>query len=124
MTPRKAKSFFPEIASEFDVPEETVEAIIDFFWKEIRKELTEPSHINVVVQNFGTFEARRGQLEYMRDKYKRIIRYMKPTTYNKHTLLNKAKENLERIEKLLELLRLQNEKRKQVREIQKNGKSI
>ena len=121
MTPRKPNTFFPEVASELNVSEELVDSVIDFYWKDIRKQLTEPADLNIMLVEFGTFEIRRKQVEYLIAKYKSIIGGMKPTTYAKHILLNNATEKLARMEKLLELCKEQEEKKKQVRELQGNG---
>lgn len=124
MNPRKANTFFPEIASELKIDEDTVEAIVEFYWKELKKELTEPSHLTIAVENFGTFEIRKKQVEYMINKYRNLISRMKPSTYTKHTLMNIAVEKLARLEKLMELLQVQEQKKQQVRELQRNGKTV
>ncbi len=121
MIPRKPNSFFKEVARELEVSEELVESVVNFYWKDARKQLTEPEDINITLMNFGVFEIRKKQVEYMIAKYKRIITGMKPTTYTKHAILNTVTEKLARMEKLLELCKQQEEKKKQVRETQKNG---
>lgn len=124
MTPLKPDSLFPEVAKELNLGEDVVEAVTGFYWKEVRNELTEPTHITVTLDSFGVFETRKKQVEYMIEKYKRISKYMKPTTYLKHKLLNITLEKLARLEKLLEMCVIQEEKKKQVRQIQKNGKTV
>lgn len=124
MTPLKANKLFPEVAKELELGEDVVEAAVDFYWKEIRKELIEPTHITISCESFGVFEARIKQIEYLIEKYTRISKYMKPTTYAKHTLLNILTEKLARLEKLLEMCKLQDEKKKQIRQIQKDGKTV
>ena len=124
MTPRKINTLFSSISSEVGLSVEAVSDILDFYWKEVRKELEEPEHITLRLEHFGTFEIRKKQVIYMIDKYKRIIKYMKPTTYNKHAMLDSATKKLERLEKLLIKCEEQEQKKKQIREIQKNGKTV
>lgn len=123
MIPRKANNLFPEVASEEGVSIEAVSDIVNFYWKEIKKELNEPSHISIRTP-LGTFEARKKQVLYLVDKYKRIVKHMKPTTYSRHTLLNLTTKKIEMLEKLLDMCEKQELKKKQIREIQKNGKIV
>ena len=124
MIPQKVDTLYSEIASETDLSEEVVADIISFYWKEIKKELEEPNHITISIEDFGTFEIRKRQVEYQIEKYKGLVKYIKPTTYTKHVLLDIAIKKLETMQKLLALCITQEEKKKQVREIQKNGKTV
>ena len=124
MIPRKVKTLYPEIAAELELPEELVTDVIEFYWKEIKKELDGLTHIAITIESFGTFEARKRQVEYLIKKYKSIIKHMKPTTYSKHALMNIAVDKLERLETMLKMCENQELKKKQVREIQKNGKTV
>lgn len=124
MIPRKPNSFFPEVASELDVTEELVESVVDFYWKDVRKQLTEPTDISITLIDFGVFEVRKKQVEYLIAKYKRILGGMKLTTYTKHAIFAVVTKKLARMESLLELCKKQEEKKKQVREKQRNGKTV
>lgn len=55
MRPRKAKEFIPAVAKETDLPEETVGAIVNFYWGEVRKNLSGLSHTRVHLTNLGDF---------------------------------------------------------------------
>lgn len=124
MTPRKVNTLFSEISSDIGISEDIVSDVVDFYWKEVRRELEEPEHITVRLDCFGTFEIRKKQVVYMIDKYKRIIKHMKPTTYNKHAMLAGTTKKLERLEKILIQCEEQEQRKKQIREIQKNGKTV
>lgn len=124
MIPQKAKTVYPEISEILNLPEDVVEAVVDFYWKEIKKNLMEPDCLNLRVEDLGTFEIRRRILEREIEKYTGLIKHAKPGTYAKHMFLNSNMEKLARFEKLLELYKVQDEKKKQVRETQKNGKTV
>jgi nucleoid DNA-binding protein len=124
LTPRKANTLYPKVASELRISEELVSDVVSFYWKEVKKTLENPDHIVLRIKDFGTFEIRKQQVEYQIEKYKRLVKYIKPTTYTKHILLDIAVKKLEMMEKLLVLCLAQEEKKKQIREIQKNGKSV
>jgi len=124
LIPRKVKSLYLEIAKELEVSEELVEDVVSFYWKEIKNKLEESDQINVGISEFGTFEIRKRQVEYQIMKYKGLVKYIKPTTYTKHVLLDIAVKKLERFEKLLVECEAQELRKKQIREIQKNGKTV
>ena len=121
MTPRKVNTIIPEVALDIGISEDTVADIVSFYWKEVRRELEEPEHITVRLEHFGTFEIRKKQVIYMIEKYKRTVKFMKPTTYSKHVMMDMAVKKLERLEKLLIKCEEQELRKKQIREIQKNG---
>ena len=55
MRPRKAKEFIPAVAKQTDLPEETVSAIVSFYWGEVRKNLSGLKHTRVHLTNLGDF---------------------------------------------------------------------
>ena len=115
---------YPEIADELEVSEELIADVVDFYWKELKKELEVPTHISVTIEDFGTFEARKKQVDYLIKKYERVIRHMKPTTYNKHALMSINVSKLENLKGIFKMCEEQEIKKKQIREIQKNGKTV
>jgi len=124
LIPRKVKEFFPKVATDQEVSEELVEDVVNFYWKEVKNQLIEPEHITLLLENFGTFEIRKKQIEVLIKEYKSLIKYAKPNTYNKHVLLNITIKKLATLEKVLIMCQEQEIKKKQVREIQKNGKTV
>lgn len=86
--------------------------------------MTEPTSIAINLCGFGSFETRKTQLMKSVEDCKRQLKYMKPTTYAKHFMLDKAAKKVVLFEKLLELHKEQEEKKKRVRELQKNGKTV
>jgi hypothetical protein len=124
LTPLKVNTLFAEIASEIELSEELVSDIVTFYWKGIKQELEEPNNISFRIDCFGTFEIRKQQVIYMIDKYERILKFMKPTTYSRHVLMDLTIKKLDRLKKLLKSCEQQELKKKQVREIQKNGKTV
>lgn len=124
MIPRKVNEFCTEIAEELQLSPDAVTDAVDFYWKRIKKEMTEPTAVNIVVKHFGIFEARKKQTIYLIEKYKGLAKYIKPVTYAKHVLLDLAVKKLHNLENLLKLIEEQEQKKKQVRENQKNGKIV
>lgn len=63
MRPTKAKVFIPEVAEEQSLSEETVEAIINFYWREMRKSLSQLKHSRVHITNLGDFTIKHWKLD-------------------------------------------------------------
>ena len=124
MIPRKVNTLYPGIAAEENVSVEAVSDIVGFFWKDVKRLLDEPEHISIQIKELGTFEVRKKQVLYLIKKYSGLVKNMRPTTYARYTLLDITTKKLERLEKLLKMCELQEEKKKQVREKQKNGKTV
>ena len=124
MIPRKFNTLLSEVAVECNVSKDAVSDIFDHYWKQLKKQLENPEHLSVCVRGFGTFEIRKKQVEYMVHKYRRLIKTMKPNTYNKYAMLHEMSTKLEQLEKILVKCKEQELKKKHIREIQKNGKTV
>jgi uncharacterized protein YdcH (DUF465 family) len=72
LRPTKAKTFIPEVAIQTDVPEEAVNAIINFYWQEVRKSLSGLKHSRVHLTNLGDFVTKHWKLD---DKIDRLERF-------------------------------------------------
>jgi len=109
---------------ECDVSKDAVSDIFDYYWKQIKKQLENPEYLSIRIKWFGTFEIRKKQVEYMIVKYKSLVKNMKPNTYNKHAMFHEVTTKLEQLEKILVKCKEQELRKKQIREIQKNGKTV
>ena len=121
MIPRKLNTLYPKIANESEASEELVSDVVSFYWKEIRNALEKQDHIAISIDDFGTFELRKRQVEYQIQKYTQLAEYIKPVTYTKHVLLKIAIDKLERFKRLLKKCEEQEQRKLQIRKIQKNG---
>lgn len=63
LRPRKAKEFIPKTANKLDLPENLVEDIIDFYWQEIRKNLSGLKHQRVHLTNLGDFVIKHWKID-------------------------------------------------------------
>lgn len=63
MKPTKAKTFIPEVAAETEIPVDAVEAVINFYWREVRKSLSTLKHSRVHVTNLGDFVIKHWKLD-------------------------------------------------------------
>lgn len=69
MNPKKAKEFIPDVASSLGQSEDVVDAVIRFYWQEVRKALSSLKHQRVHITNLGDFIIKHWKIE---EKIKRL----------------------------------------------------
>ena len=55
MRPRKAKEFIPEVAQKTELSEDTVSAVLSYYWQEVRKSMSALKHSRIHLTNLGDF---------------------------------------------------------------------
>ena len=55
MRPKKAKDFIPEVAEQLSLQSSLVEDVINYYWREIRKNLSGLTHTRIHLTNLGDF---------------------------------------------------------------------
>lgn len=63
MRPKKAKLYIPDVASKLSVSEDLVEDVINFYWQEVRKSLSNLSHSRVHITNLGDFTIKHWKID-------------------------------------------------------------
>ena len=63
MRPKKSKEFIPEVAKETNLSKEATEAIISYYWQEVRKSLSSLKHSRVHLTNLGDFTIKHWKLD-------------------------------------------------------------
>lgn len=75
MKPSKAKDFIPEVAEETGLSQDTITAIVNFYWQEVRKSLSGLKHSRVHVTNLGDFVIKHWKLDEKITKLERFEEY-------------------------------------------------
>lgn len=122
LNPKKAKEFIPEVASEINLPEELVEAIVRFYWQEVRKSLSSLTHNRVHVTNLGDFMIKHWKVD---DKIKSLEQWEEK---NKQKGLQQITARFKIAESLFELKNLktimkEEEQRKDFIKLHKTNKN-
>lgn len=63
MRPKKAKLLIPDVAKQLNLPETAVDAVVQYYWEEIRKSLSRLSHQRVHLVNLGDFYIKHWKLD-------------------------------------------------------------
>jgi nucleoid DNA-binding protein len=125
LLPRKSNSFIPEVAKEFEVSENTVQDIVDIYWKEIRKALTETKFPRVVVAKFGSFRIKESLVEETLNMHKTFLENNNPEnmTFLKHQWKVEIEKRLENLLKLVEVIKEDKVKKKEVKSKKQSNES-
>jgi hypothetical protein len=128
LNPKKAKELIKPIAEQEGVSEALVRDFTTYFWKEVRKELSEVRSTNLIVQGLGTFKARPWSLPGLIAKYQRIINKYQSVidrgdniTMQKFAIMKESEANLEKLINIQARVAAEQEKKKTIKK-QRNDK--
>tara|TARA_B110000503_G_C7157013_1_gene417787 strand:+ start:1794 stop:2219 length:426 start_codon:yes stop_codon:yes gene_type:complete len=123
LNPKKSSDIFPIVAKAADAKEQLVEAIVSFYWKEIRDTLVNCKSHNVFIDGLGTFKAKPWKLpevilkyERMVKKYQELITGENKLTLQKFSILKDYEEKLEKLYKLRKMIDADKDKKEQVKQ--------
>lgn len=118
MPPKKAKEFVEVTAKKLEMNQEFVQDAIDFYWKEVRKSLSELRSPRIVVANFGSFQIKHWKLEDQVKIYENHLKKYNPEnmTFQKHKLKEDVEGRLKCVIKMVEMVEHDSQKRKIVKQ--------
>jgi hypothetical protein len=95
MVPKKPEKIIREVAEQKDLPISTVDDIVSFYYKEVRKTLSSLEHININLLGLGQFIMKANSVNAMIKKYRALNnKYDSQTFTNYHNKKN-AENKLE-----------------------------
>lgn len=100
MNPKSHKKFKEGIAEEVGVHPNVVDDFIDFYYTEVRKNLTDMTYPRLHLDGLGTFELRRKKLEMTIKKCKDILGNIGKQTYKGYEKSVAVKERLVLLERI------------------------
>jgi nucleoid DNA-binding protein len=123
LIPTKHSFLFPEIADENEVSVNLVKEFVTFYWKEIRKKLSNAEGPNIIVHGLGTFRVKPWKvpevmLEYENTikKYKKIIDSGDRISFQKFAILKDNENRLKQLQNLQSMLQEDHQKKKKIKE--------
>jgi nucleoid DNA-binding protein len=123
LNPKKAKELIKPTAQELGVSESLVKDATDFYWGELRKNLSNLESPNIYVAGLGSFVIAPKKLAVMKQKYQNMVMNLGDAdTFRKFTVKQEAETRLEKITKIFKKIDENIEKKKQIR-LSRNGKT-
>jgi 4-alpha-glucanotransferase len=126
MIPKKSSIICKEVAEELELPTEFIEDLVQFYYKEIRKNLTNLSHPRLNVEGLGQFVARPSLVKKSIVRYKKALDSHDTSTfsayYNKKMLETKVEclENLDKQIDVADLKKQEFKKQKDENQFERN----
>lgn len=102
MIPKKAKEFVNPAAEKLELDPQFVRDLVDFYWKEVRKNLSDLKAPRVNVSNFGYFQLKFWNLPKVRENYQKHLDSLNPEkmTFMKHKIREDVLQRIEAIDKV------------------------
>jgi hypothetical protein len=63
LRPKKAKEFISDIAQQLSLSQDIVKDVVDYYWREVRKNLSSLSHTRIHVTNLGDFVTKHWKID-------------------------------------------------------------
>lgn len=117
LNPKKAREFIVPTSKELGLDPEFVEAVVDFYWKEIRKALSKLEAPQIFVVNLGTFRIKHWELQKDKRDYQEYINKLDLTkmTFQQHSIKKDLEGRIAQIEQMIEMVNLDMGRKKQIK---------
>lgn len=102
MIPKKSSLLYKELSEEMDLSQDLIQDVIEFYYKEIRSNLTGLKHPRINVDGLGQFVVRAHAVRKAIPRLKKILETHDTTTFSAYfnkKMLEEKVEALENIEK-------------------------
>ena len=111
MKPKKAKEFIPIVAEKESVSEELVKDIVNFYWAEVRKNLSMLTHTRIHLTNLGDFTVKHWKIDDKIDMIQKFEENNKARGLQKMTARFKTAESLYELTSLKKLVEEENQRK-------------
>lgn len=111
MRPKKAKEFIPEISDQFNLPQDLIEDVIDYYWREVRKSLSSLSHSRIHLTNLGDFVIKHWKVDDKIQSLEKWEENKKATGLQEITVRFKVAENLYNLKNIKKVMDEENQRK-------------
>lgn len=116
MIPKKPKEIIKVVSEELDLPQSTVDDIISFYYKEVRKTLSSLEHPKVNIKGLGDFIVMKSSVTRLLKKYNILSEQSRPDTFKNYHNLKLINSKLERLNKISKKITAYLESKKQFKD--------
>lgn len=115
MNPKKPKTLLGNLHLELDVDKNLVSDIVDFYWLNVRKSITQISYPRIGIENLGSFELKIKSLQNTIDKYQNALNKTDTSNFRKYSKYMAIKNRLELLENSKTSILEEKERKKQIK---------
>jgi nucleoid DNA-binding protein len=121
MIPKKSKLLYKDVSEEMNVSENLVDALIDFYYRELKNTLTNLQHPTINVEGLGQFVIRKNLVTKSIPKYNKMLENHDTSTFKAYYNKKAIEERVQLLEKMNEMIN-QDSLRKEIFNQNKNEK--
>jgi hypothetical protein len=98
LNPKKPKNLLDSLYLDLDLDKNLVLDIIDFYWLNVRKSITQITYPRIGIESLGTFELKIKSLQNTIDKYQNALNKVDNSNFKKYSKYVSIKNRLEVLE--------------------------
>jgi len=121
MIPKKSKLLYKDVSEEMNVSENLVDALIDFYYRELKNTLTNLQHPTINVEGLGQFVIRKNLVTKSIPKCNKMLENHDTSTFKAYYNKKAIEERVQLLEKMNEMIN-QDSLRKEIFNQNKNEK--
>ena len=115
MNPKKYKEILEITNSELDVDPKIIKKVVDYYWENVRKNLSNLEHPHILVDGLGTFNIKWNILQVNIERYGQYLGNRENLVFSRYHVYKNTEDKLERMQKLEQLMKEHYEKKKEHR---------
>jgi hypothetical protein len=115
LNPKKPKTLLGDLYLELDIDKNLVSDIVDFYWLNVRKSITQISYPRIGIENLGSFELKIKSLQNTIDKYQNALNKTDTSNFRKYSKYMAIKNRLEVLENSKVSILEEKERKKQIK---------
>jgi nucleoid DNA-binding protein len=118
MNPKKASTLCKQVSEELNCKEELVEDFVNFYYKNLRENLSNLTHPYIRVPGLGFFVLKTKMTQSAIDYYEERIKNFKAKSFATHGYKKMMEERLEMLNKVNVIVKKENERKQKIRNLQ------
>lgn len=122
MLPKNSKHFIQPAAEETGLSYEIVEDIINYYYSELRKYLSDLKHPIVRIENLGTFKTSHKKLKEFYIRYSKHIEVASTDTIRQMSVKKRAEDKLNKVIAIQELIHEEKKRKAEFYKKKRDGK--
>lgn len=115
MNPKKPKVLLESLYLDLDLDKNLIIDIIDFYWLNVRKSITQVTYPRIGIENLGSFELKIKSLQNTIDKYQNALDKTDTSNFRKYSKYIAIKSRIEVLENSKTIILEEKQRKKQIK---------
>lgn len=115
MNPKKPKVLLESLYLDLDLDKNLIIDIIDFYWLNVRKCITQVTYPRIGIENLGSFELKIKSLQNTIDKYQNALDKTDTSNFRKYSKYMAIKNRIEVLENSKTIILEEKQRKKQIK---------